>query len=272
MTKLEYTFTNDMLFKTLFVKRQDLLKRLVAELLKIDFERIGQFEITNPEIQPDHLGDKFCRLDISMKVDGERVDLEIQVANEGDYPERSLYYWAREYSSALGEGGDYLDLPRTVVISIVAFKLFDCAEFHSEFQPLEVTRHTPLTDRMILHYFELPKLPKTVTADDGLKLWLTLFRAKTEEELKQIEDLGVPVMEQAINAYRNITATEEFRQMERMRSRARSNEAAALRHARTEGAEAEREKWQGVVAEKDTALAEQAALIMELRKQIREGS
>ena len=206
-----------------------------------------------------------------MKVNGERVDLEIQVANDGDCPERSLYYWAREYSSALGEGMKYLELPRTVVISIVAFKLFSCAEFHSEFQPLEVTHHTPLTDRMSLHYFELPKLPEDVSAaDDGVKLWLALFRAKTEEDLKSIEDLGVPVMEQAINAYRHVTTTEEFRKMERMWSRARHNEAAALHHARTQGAEAEREKWQGVVAEKDATLSEKDALIAELRKQIRD--
>ena len=86
-------------------------------------------------------------------------------------------------------------------------------------------------------------------------------------------------MEQAINAYRHVTATDEFKEMERLRSRARHNEAAALRHARTEGAETEREKWQGVVeeqaaalTEKDAALAEQAALIAELRKQISEGN
>jgi hypothetical protein len=42
--------------------------------------------------------------------------------------------------------------------------------------PLEVTRHTPLTDRMSLHYFELPKLPKTVSAEDSQKLWLSSAR------------------------------------------------------------------------------------------------
>ncbi|MDR2733828.1 MAG: Rpn family recombination-promoting nuclease/putative transposase [Spirochaetota bacterium] len=31
-----------------------------------------------------------------MIVDGQRVDLEIQVKDEHDYPERSLYYWARQ--------------------------------------------------------------------------------------------------------------------------------------------------------------------------------
>ena len=84
-----------------------------------------------------------------------------------------------------------------------------------------------------MHYFELPKLPKTVNADDGLQLWLTLFKAETEEDLKQIEALGVPIMEQTIHAYRHITARDEFKELERLRSRARHNEAAALRHART---------------------------------------
>jgi predicted transposase/invertase (TIGR01784 family) len=259
LTKLAYTFTNDTLFKLLFVKHPDLLKRLVAELLRIRLESIGQFVITNPEIPPDVYGEKFCRLDINMTVDGQRVDLEVQVDNEGDYPERSLYYWAREYASALKSGGDYRELPRTVIINIVDFKLFDCTEYHSEFQPLEVTRHTPLTDRMSMHYFELLKLPKDIDADDELKLWLSLFRAKTEEELTRLKALEVPIMEQAINAYRQITATDEFKELERLRSRARHNEASALRHARDK----EREKWQGVVAEKDAALAEQAAALTE---------
>jgi len=86
VTKLKYTFTNDTLFKALFVKYPDLLKRLVAELLKISLESIEEFAITNPDMLPENLEDKFCRLDINMKVDGQLVDLEIQVADEGDYP------------------------------------------------------------------------------------------------------------------------------------------------------------------------------------------
>jgi len=234
MTKLEYTFKTDTLFKMLFVQYPELLKRLVAELLGIRLESIGQFEITNPEMPPESLGDKFCRLDINMTVDGQRVDLEVQVEDEGDYPERSLFMWSREFSTALPAGGKYSDLPRTIIISIVAFNLFDCAEFHSEYQPLEVTRHTPLTDKMSLHYFELPKLPGTVNADNRLELWLSLFKAETEEELVQIEAMEVPEMNEAIGAYRNITATPEFRERERLYAKARHDEAQALYHARCE--------------------------------------
>ncbi len=235
MTKLKYTLKNDILFKMVFVQHPDLLKRLVAELLAIRPESIRDFVIRNPEIPPEIIGDKFCRLDINMTVDGQRVDLEIQVADEGDYPERSLYYWAREYSSALAEGGKYSLLPRTIIISILAFALFDCEEFHSEFQPLEVTRHTPLTDRQVLHYFELPKLPEVVNPDDGMKLWLALFNAETEEDLAKIEAMEVSTMQEAIGAYRHVAATDEFREIERLRSLARHNEASALSHARNQG-------------------------------------
>ena len=125
MTKLVYTFKTDTLFKMLFVKHTDLLKQLVSELLAIPLESIGEFHITNPEMPPESLGDKFCRLDINMTVNGQRVDLEIQVKNEGDYSERVLFNWARVYSTALPAGGDYIDLPRTVIISILNFKLFE---------------------------------------------------------------------------------------------------------------------------------------------------
>ena len=229
MAELKYKFTNDTLFKMLFVKYPELLKKLVAVLLKIRIDSIGEFEIRNTEMPPESLGDKFCRLDINMEVDGQRIDLEVQVDNEGGYyPERTLYYWAREYSTALPTAGKYAELPRTVIISIVGFKLFPCVEYHSEYQALEVTRHTPLSDMMILHYFELPKLPKTVTSDNGLELWLSLFSAKTEEELANIEALEVQEMKEAISAYRRITVTPEFQEAERLRSKARHDEAQAL--------------------------------------------
>jgi predicted transposase/invertase (TIGR01784 family) len=258
-TELKYRFTHDTLFKMLFTDYPDLLQKLVAVVLNISFESIKNFVITNPELLPENLNSKFCRLDINMTVNEQKVDLEIQVNNENDFPERSLYYWAREYSSSLGEGEDYANLPRVIIISIIAFKLFDCAEYHSEFQALEVTRHTPLTDKQSLHYFELPKLPKDINQLKGVELWLALFNAKTEEDLSKIEALEVPEMTQAINAYRAITAADKFREAERLRLLALSNEAAALRHAR----DMERAKWQGVVAEKETAIAEKDVAIAE---------
>ena len=234
MTKLEFTFKTDILFKMLFVKHPELLKRLVAELLGISFDSISTFEIRNPEMPPESLGDKFCRLDISMTVNGQRINLEIQVDNEGDYPERTMFHWAREFSNALPAGQGYSMLPRTIVISIINFKQFSCAEYHSKFLPLEATRHELLSDKMVFHFYELPKLPKDIKEDNMLLLWLSLFKAETEEELEKIKAMEVPVMSQAINAYYSITASSEFREMERLRAKARHDEAQALYHERCE--------------------------------------
>jgi len=143
MIELKYKFTNDTLFKMLFVRHPGLLKKLVAVLLKIRVGSIGSFHI-------------------------------------------------------------------------------------SEYQALEVTRLTQLSDRFVLKYFELPKLPSTVTSDNGLELWLSLFKAKTEQDLANIESLGVEEMSEAINAYRQITVTPEFQEAERLRSKARHDEAQAL--------------------------------------------
>ena len=231
MKKLQYTFKNDTLFKMLFVQYPELLKELVANLLGIPLGSIEKFTIRNPEMPPENLEDKFCRLDINMTVNEQQVDLEVQVSNEGDYPERVMYYWAREFSSALLTGQGYSRLPRTLVISIIDFKLFECEEYHSFFQPLEVTRHTLLSDKMGFQFFELPKLPGDISGENMLLLWLSLFKAETEEELEKIKEMGVPAMSQAINAYYTITASSEFREKERLRAKARHDEAQALHNA-----------------------------------------
>ncbi|MDR0382161.1 MAG: Rpn family recombination-promoting nuclease/putative transposase [Oscillospiraceae bacterium] len=59
MAKLAYRFTNDILFKMLFVHYPGLLKKLISALLNIPFESIEEFEIANPEMPPDIIGNKF---------------------------------------------------------------------------------------------------------------------------------------------------------------------------------------------------------------------
>ena len=266
MTKLKHTFKTDILFKLLFRKHQKLLKHLVAHLLGITLESISDFKLENPEMPPESMGKKFCRLDIHMTVNGQKVNLEIQVRDKGDFPERALFHWARIYSSALPVGEEYIELPRTIVISILDFTLFkQCKEFHSEFQVLEVTRHSALTDKMVLHFFELSKLPEQISSDDMLLLWLALFKANTEEELKRIEELGVTEMSEAVNAYHSVTTSAEFREIERLRIKASHDEASALGYAERRGEKRGEKranaKWQSVVAEKD-------AIIAELREQM----
>ena len=68
-------------------------------------------------------------------------------------------------------------------------------------------------------------------------------------------------MSTALQAYRHVAASDEFKERERMWSKARHDEAQALLNAELRGAEKERGKWQDIVDEKD-------ALISELQAQL----
>jgi len=258
MKELRPTFKTDTLFKLLFTKNQHLLKKLVAHLLKIPVDDISQFDVRNTENTPDIYGKKLCRLDILMILNGEYVNLEVQVKDEGDFPERTLFYWARIYSNSLSSGGTYIKLPKTIIISIVDFPLFDDTDdFHSEFQLLEVSRKTPLTDRQVLHFFELKKLPEEIDENNLLLIWLKLFNANTEEELQMIDDLGVSEISEAITAYRTVTSSEEYQELERIYVKAELDERQRTYNA-----------IRRATAEKDAEIAEKVKENDELRKQI----
>jgi len=269
-TELQYTFKSDVLFKMLFIKYQDLLKRLISVLLGIPLESIQNFQAINTEMPPEEIGKKYCRLDIHMLVDDKRVNLEVQVEDKGNYPERSMFHWAKMFVSALPSGDNYSLLPKTIVISILGFKQFNCKEVHSEFTPMEVNRYEVLSDKQHYHFFELPKLPDVDSIDINSEkdLWLALFNATTEEELEKLVSIGGEVMSQAVEAYRGITALDEYKHLEILREMARHDEAQAIHHAEKNAEKRRDEHWQGVVAEKDAVITDKDAEIEKLRKLI----
>ena len=121
-----------------------------------------------------------------MIVDGKRVNIEIQIEDEGNYPERSMFHWAKMFASSLPSGNNYSLLPKTIVISILGFKQFDCTEVHSEFAPMEINRHEILSDKQCYHFFELPKLPDvdSINATEEFK-YLEILRARTKHDEAQ---------------------------------------------------------------------------------------
>ena len=236
---LEHTFTNDALFKILFTRNPCLLKKLVAAMLGIDSNSIKRLKVINSEISAELLTGKFVRLDINMDIDGQRVNLEIQV-KKGPLRERSLYYWARNFSTALKKKGKYDTLPRTISLNILEEPIFECGEYYSEFLLLETTRNELLTDKLLLKYYELEKVPDIIDVNNPLERWLKLFGAKTEDELIIIERMGVPEMSDAIKDYRDIVVSEEFNELQRLREKAEHDEAQAIADAVADAVEQEK--------------------------------
>ena len=52
--------------------------------------------------------------------------------------------------------------------------------------------------------------------------------------MKELNALEVPELSEAISAYYNVTASSEFREIERLRAKAQHDEAQALHNARRE--------------------------------------
>jgi hypothetical protein len=77
-------------------------------------------------------------------------------------------------------------------------------------------------------------------------------------------------MTEAIDTFQSIIVSPEFREVERLRAKARHDEAQALHHARLEAMKENDAKWEGVVADKDSQLADKDSLIAELRRRLGE--
>jgi len=238
-----------------FVKYKHLLKCLVAAVLKISVKEIDEFIILNSDIIPEGLNKKFCRLDIHLRVNGQQVDVEMQMADKGNFSERLLVYWSKVFGNGLDAGEDYAIVPKAILISFVNFDLFDCTEYASEFVCMEKHRCELLTDRMSIFVFELGKLPKEINTNNILELFLRVFKADTEEELEALENLEVDEMTQMVNAYHDIVNSPDYADLERRRLMNAMDENQALNQARREGEARSDVKWQTVVADKDAEIA-----------------
>ena len=232
----------DIIFKKIFSDKnnEDMLHDLLASMLDVPYDSIKKIEILNPEILPETVTGKFSRMDIKILVDDQIVNIEMQVKNEGDFRDRSLYYWSKLYSGELKSGEEYSQLKKSIAINIVNFRMFDCEEFHSEFTMLETTRQEPLSEKCAIHFFELKKIGKKINKNNRMELWLQLINAESEEELNMIKETNIPIMEKAVMIIHQMSDDEKLQEIARLREKALHDEASALSNAKREGIKEER--------------------------------
>lgn len=203
-----------------------MLHDFVASMLDIPSESITEITITNPEMPPETISGKFSRLDLSLRVDDRLVNVEIQVKEHADYRDRTLFYWAKLYTSELKSGEEYGDLKQTIAINIINFNMFGGEDYHTEVVTAIKDTGEIFSDKFSIHFFELKKIsrkpdPKYINAD--------------KEELAMIENTNVPIMQKAVRVIYDMSEDT------RMREKALHDEATYLKEAREEG-KAERDK------------------------------
>jgi predicted transposase/invertase (TIGR01784 family) len=179
--------TNDIVFKLLLLRRQDLLRDMIEAVLDLN-QPIRELTVLNPEVPKDFPGDKSVVLDIRARLDdGHQIDLEMQSTVPPGTRARFLYYWAKAFTDSMAMGQDYTLL--RPCISILWFKepLLDGARFHSIFHLTEDDSRQLFTPEIEFHVLELPKLRLAAAERRAkLELWARFLLAQTVAEFEAL--------------------------------------------------------------------------------------
>lgn len=124
MTKEYLDLKVDFMFKQLFgqLSHKDITIAFLNDLLgREGIEQITDLTFENTEHIKNRKEGKTVRLDVAVLTSiGERINVEIQLIDQQDLPERALYYWSRIFSSSIDSAEPYTKLPPTIVISILS--------------------------------------------------------------------------------------------------------------------------------------------------------
>lgn len=187
--KLRYTLTNDYLFHIVFQKNQKILRGLIQSLLNLKDEEIIDIILENPITPGEAVNDKTVILDLYITLNNsKKINIEMQVLNSKDWPERSLTYLCKAFDN-LQEGQDYIDVMPAIHIGILDFTLFpEHPEFYARYAMKNIINNNIYSDKLLLNVLDLNQI-HLATEDDissGLQYWARLFKAKTWEELQML--------------------------------------------------------------------------------------
>ncbi|MBQ8624713.1 MAG: PD-(D/E)XK nuclease family transposase [Agathobacter sp.] len=95
---IPYNMTNDYMFRAVLQSNNLVLCGLIRSLLHLSEEISLTAEITNPIILGESIEDKEFRLDINVTINHSTLlNLEMQIANKLNWPNRSIVYLCRSF-------------------------------------------------------------------------------------------------------------------------------------------------------------------------------
>lgn len=213
--------SHDVVFKALFVRNPDILRAFLRDVLDLPLTDNDEIIVLNPELTPETADGKLSRLDIHVNMANRKFNIEMQARKLGFDAERVLYYWSKMYGEDFESGGKYEDLEQTFSVNILGFKYFDCAEYHSSFSIREDKRFERLTDKLSVHIFELPKVPKELISGDKKQMWMELIKADSKEALEMVRTTTQnPAIQKGIDAVYALNADTVLREQIRQREKA----------------------------------------------------
>ena len=141
---VELQLTNDYIFKRLFSKKgnEDILKDLLEGILEIPIKEVEVMQ--EVELERVDIKDKLGVLDIKAVINEDiTVDIEMQIADEKNMIERTLYYWA-----GLKRGRDYKLNNKVITINILMYNIFKKENYHTIATIRDNENKEKITDRL----------------------------------------------------------------------------------------------------------------------------
>ena len=268
--EIKYNMTNDYMFRALFQQNTVALKGLLSSLLHMPPEDILSVEIMNPIVIGETINDKEFRLDIKAVLNHyQQINLEMQVVNRHDWPERSIGYLSRMYNS-LQKGDQYINVKPAIHVGILNFSPFEGEPiFYSQNVLMDMNKHRIYSDKFQVNVLELKQVELATEEDKkwNLDFWAKLFKAGTWEELKMIAKDNEYFTE-ASNTLCDLYA--DFNVRERCRDREDYELEQKYLHDTIEQQGIELKHKNELIKEKDTLLEQKDAVIEQLRRELEE--
>lgn len=256
---IQYNMTNDYMFRYILQKNKKVLKGLICSLLHLQPKQIENVEITNPIDLSEDIDGKDFILDINVLLnDNTQINLEMQVENKHNWPDRSLAYLCRSFDQ-LYRGQEYEEALPVIHIGFLDYTLFpDAPEFYARNMLMNVKNHRIYNDKFTLSVVDLSRIELATEEDKAYHIdyWARLFKAKTWEDIKMLAEKNEYLQEAAQSVY--MANAEEI-----VRQKCRAREDAE-RHERTLKRDMNRLKEENATVKKENAaVKEQYAAMKE---------
>ena len=234
----------DFVFKNIFgsEKNPEILISFLNATLKPK-NKITTVKIKGTDIAKQFIEDKYSRLDVKATTNNnEIINIEIQLKNEHNMIQRSMYYLSKMYEEQLGEGEDYSKLGRTVCINILNFKYLKTERFHTGYRLKEIETNEELTDIIEMHFIEIPKLQENSdekdmhNENDILVAWTEFLKDPESEKVRSLE-MTVDEIRRAKDQLIIMSNDAEQREIYDMRAKILKDKVSALNKAKEEGRE-----------------------------------
>jgi len=241
----------DFVFKLLFGNEKDtsfLISFLNAALDLSGEKAIKSVIIKNPVNDRQTEDDKLSIMDVKAETNDETViNIEIQLRDQHNMRERTLYHLSKMIAERLNKGEDYQKIAKTVTINILDFDLLGReTRFHSIFRFQDTVLNDELTDAGEIHFMELPILRcyieqnkediTNLIGKEKLLDWL-LFIDNPDSEYAKLAENSDEVIGRAKDMLRTLSTDEKLREEYLAREKAIMDHYASLKAAEKHGIE-----------------------------------